>query len=249
MPSAAASSRGTAVEDEEFPGSRRGRSGTPASAKGARTASSTSCGRRKVSGCSSTLRITDVQRVLPLRQGKLGPVFSDGSCSLVHEAELSFEALLPSGRFCIGEGVSHPVFDELEGDGVRFKSFCFSDERGFTPPDMINMLEKVRKDPWGRIMYHTFNSIMPWSTFGCKQIFDQTTVYGKLNYLSYTTGHGPKVLPPSAEHDEWLRKYRLKRTFGTFPGGLPCSTPILFAAEEDVRHRGGVGQVDASRGR
>lgn len=140
----------------------------------------------------------------------------------------------------IGEGVSHPVFDELEGDGVRFKSFCFSDERGFTPPDMINMLEKVRKvssaetlweadkratarDPWGRIMYHTFNSIMPWSTFGCKQIFDQTTVYGKLNYLSYTTGHGPKVLPPSAEHDEWLRKYRLKRTFGTFPGGLPCS--------------------------
>ena len=100
MPSAAASSRGTAVEDEEFPGSRRGRSGTPASAKGARTASSTSCGRRKVSGCSSTLRITDVQRVLPLRQGKLGPVFSDGSCSLVHEAELSFEALLPSGRFC-----------------------------------------------------------------------------------------------------------------------------------------------------
>ena len=103
MPSAAASSRGTAVEDEEFPGSRRGPSGTPASAKGARTASSTSCGRRKVSGCSSTLRITDVQRVLPLRQGKLGPVFSYGSCSqgsLVHEAELSFEALLPSGRFC-----------------------------------------------------------------------------------------------------------------------------------------------------
>ena len=101
--SAAASSRGTAVEDEEFPGSRRGRSGTPASAKGARTASSTSCGRRKVSGCSSTLRITDVQRVLPLRQGKLGPVFSYGSSSqgsLVHEAELSFEALLPSGRFC-----------------------------------------------------------------------------------------------------------------------------------------------------
>ncbi|CAE7856311.1 unnamed protein product [Symbiodinium necroappetens] len=43
----------------------------------------------------------------------------------------------------IGEGVSHPVFDELEGDGVRFKSFCFSDERGFTPPDMINMLEKA----------------------------------------------------------------------------------------------------------
>ncbi|CAE7383688.1 unnamed protein product, partial [Symbiodinium microadriaticum] len=140
----------------------------------------------------------------------------------------------------IGEGVSHPVFDELEGDGVRFKSFCFSDERGFTPPDMINMLEKVRKvssaealweadkratarDPWGRIMYHTFNSIMPWSTFGCKQIFDQTTVYGKLNYLSYTTGHGSKTLPPSAEHDEWLKKYRLKRTFGTFPGGLPCS--------------------------
>eukprot|EP00439_Symbiodinium_sp_Y106_P065105 s2471_g10.t1 len=93
----------TAVEDEEFPGSRRGRSGTPASAKGARTASSTFCGRRKVSGRSSTLRITDVQRVLPLRQGKLGPVFSYGSSSqgsLVHEAELSFEALLPSGRFC-----------------------------------------------------------------------------------------------------------------------------------------------------
>ena len=117
--------------------------------------------------------------------------------------------------------MSHPVFDELEGEGTPFSSYCFSDERGakrvwakssqrwllkqfgglsssglrtgfflgsahggFTPPDMINILGKTKlaeaeeiwgkmekpaaRDPLGRIMYHTFNSIMPWSGFSCR---------------------------------------------------------------------------------
>ena len=66
--------------------------------------------------------------------------------------------------------------------GIHFKSFCFADDRGFTPPDMITLLDKsadfatrawkqmgkaTSRDPWNRIMYHTFNSIMPWSGYSC----------------------------------------------------------------------------------
>lgn len=85
----------------------------------------------------------------------------------------------------IGEGVSHGVFEELDSDGVAIKSYCFADDRGFTPPDMINILpgsaasatqawqrmgKATSKDPWGRIMYHTFNSIMPWSGYTCQKL-------------------------------------------------------------------------------
>ncbi|CAJ1435898.1 unnamed protein product, partial [Effrenium voratum] len=140
----------------------------------------------------------------------------------------------------IGEGVSHPVFDELEGEGTPFSSYCFSDERGFTPPDMINILGKTKlaeaeeiwgkmekpaaRDPLGRIMYHTFNSIMPWSGFSCKQIFDTSSVYGKLNYLSFTTGSGSKSLPATPEYMEWLQKNKMKRQFTKNHNGLPCET-------------------------
>lgn len=137
----------------------------------------------------------------------------------------------------IGEGVSHKVFDELEGEGIHFKSFCFADDRGFTPPDMITLLDKsadfatrawkqmgkaTSRDPWGRIMYHTFNSIMPWSGYSCKQIFNQSSVYGKLNYLSYTTGKGALSLPATEEYLRWLKKYKMKRLSDN-SDGLPCS--------------------------
>lgn len=137
----------------------------------------------------------------------------------------------------IGEGVSHKVFDELEGEGIHFKSFCFADDRGFTPPDMITLLDKsadfasrawkqmgkaTSRDPWGRIMYHTFNSIMPWSGYSCRQIFNQSSVYGKLNYLSYTTGKGALSLPATEEYIRWLKKYKMKRLSDN-SDGLPCS--------------------------
>eukprot|EP00435_Cladocopium_sp_Y103_P062211 s313_g23.t2 len=137
----------------------------------------------------------------------------------------------------IGEGVSHKVFDELEGEGIHFKSYCFADDRGFTPPDMITLLDKsadfatrawkqmgkaTSRDPWGRIMYHTFNSIMPWSGYSCKQIFNQSSVYGKLNYLSYTTGKGAQSLPATEEYLRWLKKYKMKRLSDN-SDGLPCS--------------------------
>jgi len=136
----------------------------------------------------------------------------------------------------IGEGVSHEVFSELDGEGIHLKSYCFADERGFTPPDMITILDKsaqfateawkkmgkkTSKDPWGRIMYHTFNSIMPWSGYNCKQIFNESSVYGRLNRLSYTTGSGPKSLPATEEYLEWLKKYKMKR-FSDKSDSLPC---------------------------
>ncbi|CAK9046258.1 C3H1-type domain-containing protein [Durusdinium trenchii] len=136
----------------------------------------------------------------------------------------------------IGEGVSHGVFEELDSDGVAIKSYCFADDRGFTPPDMINILpgsaasatqawqrmgKATSKDPWGRIMYHTFNSIMPWSGYTCKQIFNATSVYGKLNLLSYTTGSGSQALPATADHLEWLQKHKMKR-LSEKTVGLPC---------------------------
>lgn len=71
-------------------------------------------------------------------------------------------------------------------------------------------------------MYHTFNSIMPWSGYSCKQIFNQSSVYGKLNYLSYTTGKGALSLPATEEYLRWLKKYKMKRLSDN-SDGLPCS--------------------------
>lgn len=39
-----------------------------------------------------------------------------------------------------------------------------------------------------------------------KQIFNESSVYGRLNRLSYTTGSGPKSLPATEEYLEWLKK-------------------------------------------
>eukprot|EP00931_Biecheleriopsis_adriatica_P032823 TRINITY_DN19103_c0_g3_i3.p1 TRINITY_DN19103_c0_g3~~TRINITY_DN19103_c0_g3_i3.p1 ORF type:complete len:400 (+),score=93.63 TRINITY_DN19103_c0_g3_i3:89-1288(+) len=137
----------------------------------------------------------------------------------------------------IGEGVSHQVFEDMEASAVHMKSYCFSDDKGFVPPDMINILEKVKsvskameawqkmnklasQDPFGRIMYHTFNSIMPWSTYKCKDIFDNSTVYGRLNVLSFSTGFGKEPLPDTPASQEWLKKHKLKMPQPS--GGFPC---------------------------
>ncbi|CAJ1433578.1 unnamed protein product [Effrenium voratum] len=142
----------------------------------------------------------------------------------------------------IGEKVSHPVFDELEGESAAFSSYCFSGERGFTPPRLLNFLatpeltladaediwekmevdEPSARDPFGRIMYHTFNSAATWSDFSCKQIFNTSSLYGKLNYLSFTTGSGSKSLPATPEYMEWLQKNKM--SFMKNHDGLPCQT-------------------------
>jgi len=141
----------------------------------------------------------------------------------------------------IGEGVSHPVFEEMETNGVAMKSYCFSDDKGFTPPDMINILEKVQSvkkaddawrkmnklsahDPLGRIMYHTFNSIMPWQGYKCNELLDNNTVYGRLNVMSFTTGHGKDPRPESPASKEFFSKNKvLAKYSNTHPGGFPCA--------------------------
>ena len=40
-----------------------------------------------------------------------------------------------------------------------------------------------------------------------KQIFNQSSVYGQLNYLSYTTGKGALSLPATEEYLRWLKKW------------------------------------------
>jgi len=145
----------------------------------------------------------------------------------------------------IGEGVSHPVFDEMELDGSGMKSYCFSDDKGFILPDMINILEKVKsakkaadqwakmnklgsQSPWDRIMYHTFNSIMPWSRYRCKDHFDNNTVYGRLNVLSYTTGHGKTPVKETSASREFHNKHKVPTTHTkTYPNGWPCPTGLV----------------------
>jgi len=141
----------------------------------------------------------------------------------------------------IGEGVSHPIFEEMESNGVPMKSYCFSDDKGFTPPDMINILEKVRTvkkaedawrkmnklsahDPFGRIMYHTFNSIMPWQGYKCSELLDNNTVYGRLNVLSFTTGDGRTPRPENAASKEFFNKNKVLAKYSKAnPGGFPCT--------------------------
>ncbi|CAE8721851.1 unnamed protein product, partial [Polarella glacialis] len=113
----------------------------------------------------------------------------------------------------------------------------YSDEEGFTPPDIMHVLEKVNnvakatemwnargvKQPFDRIMYHTFNSIMPWKDKTCKQLFDEKTVMGLFFKRSFSTDYGKNPLPDSPEsrefykaHPEFLEHNKI------YSGGLAC---------------------------